>query len=105
MKYKNAKNILPKELLEKVQEYIQGDAIYIPTVENRMPWGQKSGAKEAIYIRNKSIFNLYKDGYTVEEIVSIYNLSESSIRKIISKIKKESNKSSSELDLGGKGHE
>ncbi|MDK2584333.1 CD3324 family protein [Romboutsia sedimentorum] len=105
MKYKNAKNILPKELLEKIQTYIQGDVIYIPIMENRkVAWGQKNGTKEAIYNRNKDIFNLYQNGYSLQEIVNIYNLCESSIRKIISKIKKENN-ISSELGLGGYKHE
>lgn len=102
MKYKNAKNLLPKELLQKVQEYIQGDVIYIPKLKGeKMPWGAKNGARKAIYTRNKDIFNLYVNGYSIEEIVSIYNLSESSIRKIISKIKKETIENSNALDLGG----
>ncbi len=102
MKYKNAKNLLPKELLQKVQEYIQGDVIYIPKLKGeKMPWGAKNGARKAIYTRNKDIFNLYVNGYSIEEIVSIYNLSESSIRKIISKIKKETIENTNTLDLGG----
>ena len=102
MKYKNAKNLLPKELLQKVQEYIQGDVIYIPKLKGeKIPWGAKNGARKAIYTRNKDIFNLYANGYSIEEIVSIYNLSESSIRKIISKIKKETIENTNALDLGG----
>ncbi|MDU1538326.1 MAG: CD3324 family protein [Paeniclostridium sordellii] len=102
LKYKNAKNLLPKELLQKVQEYIQGDVIYIPKLKGeKMPWGAKNGARKAIYTRNKDIFNLYVNGYSIEEIVSIYNLSESSIRKIISKIKKETIENTNALDLGG----
>lgn len=102
MKYKNAKNLLPKELLQKVQEYIQGDVIYIPKLKGeKMPWGAKNGARKAIHTRNKDIFNLYVNGYSIEEIVSIYNLSESSIRKIISKIKKETIENTNALDLGG----
>lgn len=106
MKYKNAKNLLPKELLQKVQEYIQGDVIYIPKLKGeKMPWGAKNGARKAIYTRNKDIFNLYVNGYSIEEIVSIYNLSESSIRKIISKIKKETIENTNALDLGGLANE
>ncbi|MGL4911114.1 MAG: CD3324 family protein [Romboutsia sp.] len=98
MKYKNAKNILPIELLEEIQKYIQGDVIYIPTLgDTKIPWGEKNGTKEAIYTRNKSIFKLYKQGHSIDEITCIYNLSESSIRKIITKIKKEDN----HLGLGG----
>lgn len=71
MKYKNAKNILPKELLTEIQKYIQGDIIYIPIQGEKTSWGKKSGYKEALNNRNKQIFNLSK----------------SSILKIISKIK------------------
>lgn len=97
MRYKNAKQILPKELLEQIQQYIQGDLIYIPKADNKKtPWGEKNGTKEAIYNRNIDIFKLYKQGLKIDEIVSIYNLSESSIRKIITKVKKDNMK----LDLG-----
>lgn len=71
MKYKNAKNILPKELLTEIQKYIQGDIIYIPIQGQKTSWGEKSGYKEDLNNRNKQIFNLSK----------------SSILKIISKIK------------------
>ena len=30
MKYRNANSILPKELLERLQEYVQGEYIYVP---------------------------------------------------------------------------
>ena len=99
MKYKNAKNILPEELISQIQEYIQGDIIYIPIQRNKVSWGEKSGAKDAIHSRNKEIFELYNKGYSLEEIQGIFNLSESSIRKIISKMKK------SNLCLGGSENE
>ncbi|MEN2257017.1 CD3324 family protein [Paraclostridium benzoelyticum] len=96
--------MLPQDLLQQIQQYIQGDVIYIPIYNNeKIPWGQKNGAREAIYTRNKSIFKLYKQGYSIDEIVNIYNLSESSIRKIISKIKKETDKDT--LNLGGATNE
>ena len=34
LKYKNAKNILPQDLLQQIQQYIQGDVIYIPIDNN-----------------------------------------------------------------------
>lgn len=102
MKYKNAKNIIPKELLEQIQQYIQGDVIYIPTTKDRkIAWGQKNGTKEAIYNRNKDIFKLYISGHEINEIINIYNLSESSIRKIICKMKKEIKQYDNALGLGG----
>lgn len=88
MKYKNAKNILPTELLNEIQKYIQGDIIYIPIQGEKTSWGKKSGSKEAINNRNKKIFDLYNLGHDISEIQNMFNLSESSILKIIAKIKK-----------------
>lgn len=106
MKYKNAKGILPTNLLKEIQKYIQGDFIYIPiTQENKVAWGQKNGTKETMYHRNREIFNLYKDGYSIEYIINFYNLSESSIRKIISKMKKEDIRVNEGLALGGQTNE
>lgn len=87
MKYKNANKILPKELVNEIQKYIQGDLIYIPTSREKLSWGEKNGTKQAIYNRNKEIFIKYSNGLKVKEIQEIFNLSESSIRKIISKFK------------------
>lgn len=30
MKYKNAKNIFPDDILEELQKYVQGEYVYIP---------------------------------------------------------------------------
>lgn len=95
MKYKNAKNILPEELINQIQQYIQGDIIYIPIQRDKISWCEKNGAKNAIQSRNNEIFEPYNKGYSLKEIQDIFNLSESSIRKIISKMKK------SNLCLGG----
>lgn len=90
MNYKNAKNILPRQLLKEIQKHIDGELIYIPKLkENRLSWGQNSGAKDILLIRNKEIYYKYESGYTVNEIIKEYNLSESSIRKIIVQIKKD----------------
>ncbi len=95
MKYKNAKNILPKELVTEIQKYIQGDIIYVPIQGKKISWGERSGSKETLHARNARIFDLYTLGYDIKEIQDMFNLSESSIRKIISNIKK------SQLCLGG----
>ena len=88
MKYKNSKNILPKELVTEIQKYIQGDIIYIPIQGEKTSWGEKSGSKEALNNRNKQIFDLYTLGHNIDEIQNMFNLSKSSILKIVSKMKK-----------------
>ena len=37
MKYKNANSILPAELIESIQKYVQGEYIYIPIKEKQEP--------------------------------------------------------------------
>lgn len=84
MNYKNGKDVLPTELLNEVQKYIQGDILYIPkSDEKRTPWGEKSGARKAIRKRNKEIIRLYKNGQEINQLTKIYNLSESSVKKIV----------------------
>ena len=43
MKYENAKDILPANLLEEVQKYAAGKLIYIPKCEKPKGWGEASG--------------------------------------------------------------
>lgn len=90
MSYKNGKDILPIELLEELQKYIQGELIYIPREDKvRKGWGESNGTKKAISERNIEIFKLYKSGVPVSELICLYSLSEDSIRKIIVKVNKE----------------
>lgn len=90
MQYKNGKEVLPAELLRELQRYIQGEFIYIPTMEaERKGWGESNGTRENIRKRNVEIYRLYKEGFSVDELMTSYNLSEDSIRKIISRLNKE----------------
>lgn len=89
MKYIKAIDVLPKEILEIIQEYIDGEYLYIPRkCENHKSWGEKSGIKNIIDIRNKEIYNKYVNGYTVNTLAKEYYLSEKSIRRIISQEKR-----------------
>ena len=42
MKYRNAIELLPLELLQELQRYAQGEVIYVPKVK-RKPWGEGTG--------------------------------------------------------------
>ncbi|MBS6679385.1 MAG: hypothetical protein KH330_16900 [Clostridiales bacterium] len=43
MSYKKAAHVLPEELLRKVQEYVDGEFIYIPRAsDNKKGWGETS---------------------------------------------------------------
>ncbi|AHD07344.1 CD3324 family protein [Paenibacillus larvae] len=86
MSYKNGKDILPPSLLKQLQDYIQGEIIYIPKKENRRAgWGENNGTRLVIERRNREIYQMYQNGSTVVELIHKYHLSEDSIRKIIAK--------------------
>ncbi len=84
MTYKNAKEILPEQLLKEIQKYAQGEIIYVPKDEKREAWGKLTGTKMALEERNKAIFIMHKRGQKIEQLGNEFCLSDSSIRKIIS---------------------
>lgn len=53
MSYKKAIHILPEELLELIQEYVDGECIYIPRKSNnKKEWGSNTPTREELSIRN-----------------------------------------------------
>ena len=89
MDYVKAKNILPSELLEKIQEYAAGTYLYIPQkCESRKNWGESKDSKAWYKSRNQRIYKNYKEGFSVSEISQEFFLSEKSIYRIISSEKK-----------------
>ncbi len=86
MKYINGKDVLPKQLLEQLQHYVQGKLLYVPRKENsRAGWGTLNGTRAMIRNRNREICRMYDEGATIQEIMERYHLSEDSIRKILNK--------------------
>lgn len=89
MKYGKAQDILPEEILQIVQEYIDGEYLYIPRKEeNKKTWGENSGVLKELDIRNEEIFRKYNQGISVRELSSLFYLSEASIRRIVRLYKK-----------------
>ncbi len=86
MKYKNANNILPEHLILEIQQYIQGEYLYIPAQPLYCKrWGEKSGIRKILAHRNKEIIDKYKQGYTIIDLADEYFLSIHSIKQIIYK--------------------
>lgn len=84
MKYENAQNILPSEIIEVIQDYIDGGYLYIPKKdENKKRWGENSNIKEKLKQRNREIYNRYLTGTSVKELTNTYYLTDSSIRRIL----------------------
>lgn len=84
MKYKKAQDILPKHIIELLQEYVDGEYLYLPTKsDNKKSWGEKIRLKKELNERNKEIFNKYQKGIEIKELINQYYLTENSIRTII----------------------
>ncbi|WP_054860867.1 CD3324 family protein [Gracilibacillus sp. JCM 18860] len=87
-----AHEILPKELLDAIQEYIQGETIYIPKRANSyQKWGGicSGGSRQYLDKRNQEIRKAFRSGKSMEELARVYHLSTESIKKIIYAKKKE----------------
>ncbi|QAY67980.1 CD3324 family protein [Paenibacillus protaetiae] len=84
--YRNGKDVLPPKLLQQIQQYIEGELLYIPKQnEQRAGWGELSGTRERIKLRNEEIYNAYCSGRSIRELERMYYLSGESVRKIIGK--------------------
>lgn len=84
MGYKKAEEILPIEIIELIQMYVDGASIYIPRKqENRQEWGAKTSYKCELRERNRRIYAEYLAGMTIRELAESYYLSEKSIQRII----------------------
>lgn len=84
MGYRKAEEILPIEIIELIQQYVDGTNIYIPRKqENRQTWGSKTTYKSELQNRNQFIYKDYLSGMTVYELANTYCLSEKSIQRII----------------------
>ncbi len=85
MKYRNASDILPDKLLKELQKYAAGEALYIPSGQERKQWGAGSGARAYYKQRNEEIQYKYFHGADLEQLALEYHLSAETIRKIIYK--------------------
>lgn len=88
MGYIKAEQILPNEIIELIQKYVDGEYIYIPRKENsRREWGEKTQIRKELDERNKRIYADYQKGWSISDLARKYYLSEKSIQRIIQKIK------------------
>ena len=84
MRYVNAQDILPKDVLALMQEYVDGAYIYVPRKDdNRKSWGDNTRSKQLTKERNAAIYAQYKSGLKVNELAEKYFLSDKSIQRII----------------------
>lgn len=70
MKYKNAAKILPEELIEKVQEYVQGEYLYIPIREREIQPKMTDYALE-VQKRDQHIYSEHLQGISNRELAEM----------------------------------
>lgn len=84
MSYIKAEEILPEELIRRIQEYADGVYIYIPRKPGtRHSWGQETPYKAELKARNSRIRSDRAQGISVAALSRKYHLSEKSIRRIL----------------------
>lgn len=89
MSYISAEIVLPKELLSLVQDYADGQYLYIPKkAENHKSWGDNTNARQLMKHRNNEIYHRFREGSSTQTLASEYFLSQKSIQRIILKEKR-----------------
>lgn len=83
-KYLKASEILPEKLLNEIQQYIEGETLYIPRrTKGRVPWGERTGIRSELKQRNEIIRRDFKNGATLESLAQDYCLALETIKKIV----------------------
>ena len=91
MGYHKAGDILPTSLLTAVQEFVDGEYIYIPRkLCNKKSWGDVTRSKETTRKRNLEIYQNYLGGVSVIQLTEKYCLSDKAVYKVIALMKKTS---------------
>ena len=85
MKYRNASDVLPENLLREVQKYAAGETLYFPKNKERTQWGAATGAREYFRERNEEIRQKYLQRMSIEHLADEYGLAVETIRKIVFK--------------------
>lgn len=84
MSYIRAEEILPEEVLAAIQQYVEGQMIYIPKKsDSRRKWGTGTDTRKNLEIRNARMYEMYCKGTTVKELADEFFLTEKSVQRII----------------------
>ena len=86
MGYTNAGVVLPEALIREIQRYVNGISLYIPQVKRKKA-GLNSYRCE-IRDRNREIYRSFLAGDSVSELSGRFFLSEKSIYRIVSQMKR-----------------
>lgn len=83
MKYVNAKDILPENILKQLQTYAAGTLLYVPKEGEEKSWGEVSGYRTYLLKRNRMILNFFQYGVSLDEISNVFGLSKETVKKIV----------------------
>lgn len=84
MDYIRAADILPQELIEELQQYVDGTMLYIPKKkEEKKSWGEQTTTRVDLAERNAQICAEYIEGKSVQLLAEKYFLAKKSIQRII----------------------
>jgi Mor family transcriptional regulator len=87
MGYINAKDVLPKALIDEIQHYVQGVNLYIPNILKER--NTEHPYQRELRERNEEIYARFRSGTKVSELAKAYYLSDKSIYRIIGQMKKQ----------------
>lgn len=89
MRYLKATQVLPPQLLEQVQQYVDGEYLYIPRLPGKKQcWGANTATRQILNSRNRDILSDYRAGMDVRALSEKYFLTPKSIRRILSRMEK-----------------
>ena len=84
MKYRNASEILPDDLLKELQKYAPGEILYVPSDKKRKEWGADSGARQFYTQRNEEIrHKFFHFKISIDVLCEEYKLSDETVKKIL----------------------
>lgn len=82
MSYTNADRILPRELLDAIQQYADGVYLYIPRkAERKRAWGEATDSRRERLARNRELYEKHLGGAPVHKLAEEYYLSAKTIYK------------------------
>ena len=82
--YTNADRILPRELLDAIQQYADGVYLYIPRkAERKRAWGEGTDSRRERLARNRELYG----GAPVHKLAEEYYLSAKTIYKILASMR------------------
>lgn len=88
MAYTKASHVLPPSLLEAIQDYVDGETLYIPRKPaHRKAWGETKDTKRLLAARNAAIITAHGRGTPVKHLAETHHLSVKAIYKILAAAK------------------